>query len=243
MCDFHNDLPLPPNGEDQFVLDPPVMRRFIAAVNAARDTAPNDAAAIEAIRPHFADLLADPDWLPAEYEETRAESASSAGAGMGSNTGMWLLYRAGDGSLAFSVLVLGPGRETPVHDHLAWGLVGLYRGTQDEVVYRRQDDGARDDYADLAIAERNALTPGDFYTLLPQNDIHRVRTTSAMTSVSLHLLGNDNGCIARRQYVPEEHRARPFRSGYLNVPCADGEERGTPTWDEVHASVRRMAAV
>lgn len=243
MCDFHNDLPLPPNGEDQFVLDTPVMRRFIAAVNAARDTAPNDEAAIEMIRPHFAGLLADPDWLPPQYQETRPESASSAGAGMGSNTGMWLLYRAGDGSLAFSVLVLGPGRETPVHDHLAWGLVGLYRGTQDEVVYRRQDDGARDDYADLVIAERNALTPGDFYTLLPQNDIHRVRTTSAMTSVSLHLLGNDNGCIARRQYVPEEQRARPFRSGYLNVECADGEGRGTPTWDEVHASVRRMAAV
>ena len=32
-------------------------------------------------------------------------------------------------------------------------------------------------------------------TLLPENDIHRVRTTSAITSVSLHLLGNDNGCI------------------------------------------------
>ena len=25
---------------------------------------------------------------------------------------------------------------TPVHDHLAWGLVGLYRGNQDEEFYR-----------------------------------------------------------------------------------------------------------
>jgi predicted metal-dependent enzyme (double-stranded beta helix superfamily) len=242
MCDFHNDLPMLPNGEDQFILDTPVMRRFIAAVDEARTTAPNSAAAIEMIRPHFARLLADPDWLPPEYQETRAESASSAGSGMGSNTGMWLLYRAGDGSLAFSVLVLGPGRETPVHDHLAWGLVGLYRGTQDELVYRRRDDGSRDDYADLEVSERNALTPGDFYTLLPENDIHRVRTTSEITSVSLHLLGNDNGCIARRQYVPEEKLARPFRSGYLNAECANGEGRGTPTWDEVHDSLQRMAA-
>jgi predicted metal-dependent enzyme (double-stranded beta helix superfamily) len=243
MCDFHNDQPLPPNGEDQFVLDTPVMRRFIAAVNAARASAPNDEAAIELIRPHFAQLLADPDWLPTEYQETRAESASGSGAGMGANTGLWLLYRAGDGSLAFSVLVLGAGRETPVHDHLGWGLVGLYRGLQDEVVYRRQDDGTRDAYADLAISERNALTPGDFYTLLPQNDIHSVRTTSEMTSVSLHLLGSDTGCIARRQYVLEEKLARPYRSGYLNVECADGEGRGTPTWDEVHESVRRMPAI
>ncbi len=243
MCDFHNDLPMLLNGEDQYILDTPVMHRFIAAVDEARTTAPDTLAAIEMIRPHFAELLADPDWLPPEYQVTRAESASSTGSGMGSDTGMWLLYRAGDGSLAFSVLVLGAGRETPVHDHLGWGLVGLYRGAQDEVVYRRRDDGARDDFADLAVSERNALTPGDFYTLLPENDIHRVRTTSEMTSVSLHLLGSDTGCIARRQYVPEEKLARPFRSGYLNVQCEDGAGRSIPTWDEVRESVRRMAAV
>jgi 3-mercaptopropionate dioxygenase len=237
MCNFHNDLPMIEDGEDQFILDTPVMREFIAAVDAARTSAPSVAEAIEEIRPHFAALLADPDWLPPEYQEMAAQS------GMGSNTGMWLLYRAGDGSLAFSVLVLGSGRETPVHDHLAWGLVGLYRGAQDEVVYQRRDDGARDDFADLAVAEHNALTPGDFYTLLPENDIHRVRTTSDITSVSLHLLGNDNGCIARRQYVPEEKVAKPFRSGYLNIKCADGEARATPDWDEVHESLERLAAV
>jgi 3-mercaptopropionate dioxygenase len=237
MCNFHNDLPMIEDGEDQFILDTPVMREFIAAVDAARTSAPSVAEAIEEIRPHFAALLADPDWLPPEYQEMAAQS------GMGSNTGMWLLYRAGDGSLAFSVLVLGTGRETPVHDHLAWGLVGLYRGAQDEVVYQRRDDGSRDDFADLAVAEHNALTPGDFYTLLPENDIHRVRTTSDITSVSLHLLGNDNGCIARRQYVPEEKVAKPFRSGYLNIKCADGEARATPDWDEVHESLERLAAV
>jgi predicted metal-dependent enzyme (double-stranded beta helix superfamily) len=237
MCNFYNDLPMIEDGEDQFILDTPVMRDFIAAVDAARNSAPSVAAAIEEIRPHFAALLADPNWLPPEYQEMAAQS------GMGSNTGMWLLYRAGDGSLAFSVLVLGTGRETPVHYHLAWGLVGLYRGEQDEVVYQRRDDGSRDDFADLAVAEHNALTPGDFYTLLPENDIHRVRTTSDITSVSLHLLGNDNGCIARRQYVPEEKIAKPFRSGYLNIKCADGEARSTPNWDEVHESLERLAAV
>src|SRR5690349_19179572 len=107
MCQLHHDRSLRPNGTDQFVLDTPVMRRFIAAVDEARTTAPNAHAAIEQIRPHFAQLLADPDWLPPEYQQTRRESASSTGSGMGSDTGMWLLYRAGDGSLAFSVLVLG----------------------------------------------------------------------------------------------------------------------------------------
>jgi len=235
MCDFHNDLPVALDGEDQFILDTPVMRAFIGTVRDIQATAPDARAAMATIRPHFAALLADRQWLPPEYQEPVARS------GMGSETGMWLLFRAGDGSLAFSALVLAPGRETPVHDHLAWGLVGLYRGTQDETVYARRDDGSRDDYADLAVAERNALTPGDFYTLLPENDIHRVRTTSDVTSVSLHLLGNDNGCIARHQFVPDEKLVRPFRSGYVNLRCTADSAHPAPTWDEVHQSVVRMA--
>lgn len=140
---------------------------------------------------------------------------------MGGGIGMWLLYRAGDGGLAFSSLVVPAGAQTPVHDHLAWGLVGLYRGTQDEQVFRRLDDGARETYAELAVSEHNALSPGDFYALTPTNDIHRVRTTSAFTSVSLHLLGNDNGCIWRHRFLVDEQRVEPFRSGWLNVACRE----------------------
>ena len=42
-----------------------------------------------------------------------------------------------------------------------------------------------------------------------------------------HLVGNDIGCVWRHRYEPHEHRAFPFRSGYSNEPCADGE--GTPS--------------
>jgi predicted metal-dependent enzyme (double-stranded beta helix superfamily) len=198
---------------DDFVLDNPRLRRFIDAVNDIRRSAADSRAAIAAIRPHFAELLADKSWLPMRYQEPAAEG------GMGQGIGSWLLYRAGDGGLAFSSLVVPPGAQTPVHDHLAWGLVWLYRGTQDEEVFARHDDGATDGLADLELTECRALVPGDFYELLPENDIHRVRTTSDVTSVSLHLLGNDNGCIWRHRFDPEADRVAPFRSGYVNVPC------------------------
>jgi predicted metal-dependent enzyme (double-stranded beta helix superfamily) len=193
------------------------MRRFIEAVNAIRAAETDPSAIVAAIRPHFAELLGDPSWLPMQYQEP------AAGSGMGSGIGLWLLYRAGDGGLAFSSLVVPSGAQTPVHDHLAWGLVGLYRGEQVEEVFTRRDDGAQGDRADLVLAERQALRPGDFYELLPHNDIHRVRTTSPVTSVSLHLLGNDNGCIWRHRYHPEEGRVEPFRSGYVNVDCPSRE--------------------
>ena len=72
------------------------------------------------------------------------------------------------------------------------------------------------------LTERRALRPGDFYALIPpRGDIHRVRTTSAETSVSIHLLTNDTGCVWRHAYDDRSGEPTPFRSGYVNVPCAE----------------------
>jgi predicted metal-dependent enzyme (double-stranded beta helix superfamily) len=139
---------------------------------------------------------------------------------MGGGIGQWLLFRAGDRSLTLFSLVVPPGAQTPVHDHLAWGLVGLYRGTQDEEIFG-DPDGAGAGGA-ISLLERRALVPGDFYALLPpRDDIHRVRTTSPETSVSIHLLTNDTGCVWRHAYEPESGAVRPFRSGYVNVACEE----------------------
>ena len=202
--------------EDEWLLESPELRTFIAAVNEIRTTADSPQAAVEKIRPYFATLLNDPNWLPERYQQP-----AELEGGMGRKTGMWLLYRSGDGGLAFSALVLSPGTKTPVHNHLAWGLVGLYKGRQSEVVFERTDDGAHEGFAQLDIREVNELAPGDFYELMPENDIHQVETTSDETSVSLHLLGNDNGCIWRHQFQPEHQAIAPFKSGWLNTECRE----------------------
>jgi predicted metal-dependent enzyme (double-stranded beta helix superfamily) len=195
--------------EDEFVLDTPTVRRFVAEARAAIAAAPSPEDACAAIRPAFAALLADRSWLPDEYQRDAPES------GMGGGIGQWLLFRAGDRSLSLFSLVVPGGVETPVHDHLAWGLVGLYRGTQDEEIFAPASDGIR-------LVERRSLAPGDFYELIPpDNDVHRVRTTSAETSVSIHLLTNDTGCVWRHAYEPGSSEVRPFRSGYVNVECRD----------------------
>ena len=196
---------------DEYVLDTPVVRSFIESVRALIASAGSAGDSVELIRPEFARLLADSDWLPPEYQEAVPDS------GMGGGIGQWLLFRAGDGSLSLFSLVVPSESETPVHDHLAWGLVGLYRGTQDEEIFERDGDGLR-------LVESRALEPGDFYALIPPaDDIHRVRTTSAETSVSIHLLTNDTGCVWRHSYDPESGEEHAFRSGYVNVPCEDDE--------------------
>jgi predicted metal-dependent enzyme (double-stranded beta helix superfamily) len=197
--------------KDELVLDTPVVRGFLDEVRAAIARAASPEEACDAIRPLFAALLADGVWLPEEY------MAPVPGSGMGGGIGQWLLYRAGDGSLSLFSLVVPSGSATPVHDHLAWGLVGLYRGLQDEEVYAEAETGAG-----LDLVERRELRPGDFYALIPpQDDIHRVRTTSEEPSVSIHLLTNDTGCVWRHTFDPESGARQPFRSGWVNVSCDD----------------------
>src|SRR5919198_6218420 len=114
---------------DEYLLDTPRVRAFIDAVRAEIERADSPAAACDAIRPAFADLLADDEWLPERFQEPNPES------GMGGGIGQWLLFRAADRSLTLFALVVPSGSATPIHDHLAWGLVGLYRGTQDEEIF------------------------------------------------------------------------------------------------------------
>jgi predicted metal-dependent enzyme (double-stranded beta helix superfamily) len=209
MCDLHGDHGnLPPLDADEYRLDTVRVRRFIDAVRDRVAQAESPPRACELISPLFADLLADPDWLPAAYQEP------AVGSGMGGGIGQWLLFRAADRSLALFSLVVPSGAMTPVHDHLAWGLVGVYRGVQDEEFYR--PGGGR-----LALVRRRPVNPGDFYTLLPpRDDVHRVRTTSAETSVSIHLLANDTGCVWRHTFDEQTGEPSPFRSGYVNAECA-----------------------
>ena len=160
---------------EEFVLDTAIVRSFVADVQATIAAASSPEQACEALRPRFAELLADPDWLPSEYR------AAAPDSGMGDGIGQWLLYR----------------------------------GEQDEEIYARHDDA-------LELVERRFLVPGEFYVLIPpRDDIHRVRTTSAEASVSIHLLTNDTGCVWRHSFDPASGEATPFRSGYVNVACED----------------------
>jgi 3-mercaptopropionate dioxygenase len=211
VCDFHDhETDLPALEHDEYVLDTPRVRSLVAEVQAIRASSAGPVEACASIAPLFEELLRDRDWLPERYQADAPQS------GMGGGIGQWLLFRAADRSLCLFSLVVPAGASTPVHDHLAWGLVGLYRGNQDEEFYAVAGDR-------LEEVRRRPLEPGDYYALLPpRDDIHRVRTTSAETSVSIHLLANDTGCALRHTYDELTGAASPFRSGYVNAECSEG---------------------
>src|SRR6476469_8797988 len=77
--------PAPTLDEDEWVVDTPRMRRFIADVRAVLATVNSPPDGLVALRPVLGELLAEDGWLPEEFAE------SFEGSGMGGAIGKWLL--------------------------------------------------------------------------------------------------------------------------------------------------------
>jgi hypothetical protein len=122
MCNLEH----PGNRAFGFLVDTPGIRALVNETTRLTASIADTVTRVEALKPAFSTLLAADGWLPEEYASPDFTS------GMGSGIGQYALYRAEDGSLTLFSLVIPAGAETPVHDHLAWGLIGVYRGRQHE---------------------------------------------------------------------------------------------------------------
>ena len=205
--------------EEEWYLDNDRLRQFIDTVDEAAATHDQIPALLEALYEPFEALLTDDDWLEPPYDGLVPDGYDDKGE-MGRDIGQWLLYRRPE-KLTLFTLALPPGVSTPVHDHLAWGLVGIYSGTQTEEFYRRADDEHNHiGEAHLDHLRTEEMERGDNYELIPpNNDIHSVQTSSDVPSVSVHLLGADVGCIRRHQFDPDADFVEMFQSHYTNVRC------------------------
>ena len=189
---------------------PKIVTEFIAEVHHVVAKTPDRRETIDRLCTSFAALLNDPAWLHPEYRQPEPGRFVQ-----------YAIYRAADGALSLMAMVVPTGIATPVHDHRAWGLVGVYQGQQRETVYRRLDHGTDPDFADLRQVAENILKPGDITTLLPpEGDIHMIETISPEPSISIHVLGNDIGCVHRHRYDVEHKTVHRFKSGYVNTACA-----------------------
>jgi 3-mercaptopropionate dioxygenase len=120
MCDLERR-----HGDFGFLVDAPQIRALIFETRRLTEEIADVQQRVDALRPAFSTLLGADGWLPKAYGEPDLTS------GMGGGIGQYALYRAEDGSLCLFSLVIPAGSQTPIHDHLAWGLIGVYRGVQD----------------------------------------------------------------------------------------------------------------
>ena len=108
-----------------------------------------------------------------------------------------------DGSLQIYGVLFRQGRPTPVHDHVTWGLIGVYSGEQRTTRYWRRDDGSVPGTCHVDLRSDEVLAHGAVYELLPPHDIHRIEVVSPGEGLSIHVLGADLKRQRRRIFDPE----------------------------------------
>jgi predicted metal-dependent enzyme (double-stranded beta helix superfamily) len=207
----------------EFFVQEPTVFAFIDEVHLVLERESDLRKRLAGLRSSYRKLLEDKSWLPEAYRQINPESR------MGGGIASWLLYQSWEKDLSLFSLVVPPGITTPIHNHLAWGLVGLYLGEQEEEEF---DVGHHDHFhagENVRMSRRflRVLRRGEFYELLPpHNDVHRVKTISPEPSISLHLLANDTGCIIRQKFDLETGHIDIFRSGWSNKPCPESAAEG-----------------
>jgi predicted metal-dependent enzyme (double-stranded beta helix superfamily) len=101
-----------------------------------------------------------------------------------------LLYVSPTRRLSIVSLVWQPGQRTPIHDHIAWCVVGVYRGLEHETRYKLiEDDDGGQALLPTGIVEAH---PGHVEALAePKEDIHCVTAGGDEKTISIHVYGAD----------------------------------------------------
>ena len=103
-----------------------------------------------------------------------------------------------DGSFSVVAAVWRPGQVTPIHDHVAWCVVGVIQGAEYEELYSLAADGSH-----LVQVGRNRNGVGNVSGFAPPGDIHRVANRGDDVSISINIYGADItrlGSSIRRTY-------------------------------------------
>ena len=177
------------------------LREFIVALSGLIDGGADEATLLAAGSAQLGLLISRDDWLPEMFAQPHPDHYQQ-----------YLLYA--DPRERFSVVsfVWGAGQKTPVHDHTVWGIVGVLRGREREVLWRRASDGRH------RPGSARVLEAGGVTVVSPAvGDIHTVENAlDGGVSISIHVYGGNIGRIRRHVFVPQSDEVRPFVSGYAN---------------------------
>ncbi len=100
-----------------------------------------------------------------------------------------LLHVSPSRRLSVVALVWLPGQRTPIHDHVSWCVVGVYRGVEHEVHYRVVERAGRSWLQPVGVLE---ATAGHVEALVPPaGNIHSVAASGTEKTISIHVYGAD----------------------------------------------------
>ena len=175
----------------------PTLDRFINELEGIVAAERDQWRIVAAVEPLVKQLIANPDH---SYIKDKYRRPPEGKTGVAAGYGQYCLYRRGT-ALSVIAFCWGPGKGTPIHDHLAWGVLGFYDGLEKETRYKRLDDGKDETRAQLKEVGVHFTKTGETSHLTsPQRDVHKVENPGDIPSVSIHIYGCDMGTQRRRRY-------------------------------------------
>jgi predicted metal-dependent enzyme (double-stranded beta helix superfamily) len=147
------------------------------------------------------ELVSHDDWLDPRFAAPNPDRYQQ-----------FLLYCDPYERLSVVSFVWGPGQQTPVHDHMVWGLIGVLRGAE---TCEEFDVGERS----IRSTQTHALNVGEIDRVSPTiGDVHRVSNALAEEpSISIHVYGGNIGAVHRHVFDERSGLPSEFISGYSST--------------------------
>ena len=151
----------------------------------------------------------DPTHKAAHEVVARAVSDPASvikGLGDPTRAGAQALYHAPD--LTILNLAWGPNMMVYPHNHEMWAVIGMYGGREDNMFWRRIDDGGQ---GRIEAAGAKSLSTGDC-TPLGKDIIHSVTNPVRKLSGAIHVYGGDFFAVHRSEWDPENLSEQTYDS-------------------------------
>ncbi|WP_338448898.1 cysteine dioxygenase family protein [Niallia oryzisoli] len=158
------------------------------------------------ITPYFQLLIEKEGLIPESYKKPKQDKYRQ-----------YLLYKPQDEEFSIVLFVWGPGHTAPIHDHLVWGLVGVYEGAIEETRYKKTLSDQSPDDVHLEVINTVTAKKSDISFVYPPNaDIHSVRNPYKDTAITIHIYGTDIGKQKRNSYQKETYAVNPIVTPHEN---------------------------
>ena len=164
-----------------------IPQRRQAAVQALMQSADRRLRASGVSRASLAEVGRELEEFVARHEDLFSE-ASFPSPGPGEQGVNYLVQTDPDSQMTLYLNAIVPGLQTPPHNHMTWAVIVAQDGEELNRIYRRVDDGADAQRAELALEREFTVRRQAGIQFLPE-DIHSIHVPGGQGVRHFHLYG------------------------------------------------------